>query len=75
MTSTPTTTELAFQSISLARRANRDETGRIKNQSLDRRLVARERELAIKLLGMAPEASAEKYAATTGELRRWAIER
>lgn len=48
--------------------------GRIVNEALDRRLQARERELAIELLGWAPEEGGSRYAATTGEMLRWARE-
>lgn len=77
---TKTVTEAfeAFAAIDAERDANRDRmTGKIKNQALDRRIINRERDLAIEILGYKPEdrSSADtRYAATTGEFRRWAME-
>lgn len=56
-----------------ARDANRKPNGTIKNQALDRRIVAAQRAEAIAALGMPPE-TAERYAATTGELLAWVRE-
>lgn len=55
-----------FAEIDAARDANRKD-GRIMNAALDRRLIAREREIAAHMLDFSIE-----VAATTGELRKWA---
>ncbi len=66
-----------FASIDAAWTANYGVDGRIKNIALSRRLAARERELAIAILGFAAEdgTPATRYAATGTELRRWAEEK
>lgn len=63
-----------FEEIDAAWSANLGPDGRIRNLAFSRRLAARERELAISLLGMAPEGNTyeTRYAATGSELRRWA---
>lgn len=61
-----------------ARWANRRPDGRIANEALARRITDRERDIAIKILGFSPEDRTSyetRYAATTGELRRWAMEK
>ena len=65
-----------LEKIDAARNANRDSRGRIKNDRQDRRLCAKERALCVAALGWKPEdlSSREtRYAATTGEIRRWAL--
>lgn len=73
-----TSTLTTFEACDLARSANRNPmTGRIVNEALDRRIIERERDIAIEILGFKPEdrSSADtRYAATTGEFRRWAME-
>lgn len=58
----------ALIELKAKRSANRDQTGRIKNLSLDLRLQAEERRLVIACLDMAPETVDNRYAAETGEL-------
>lgn len=67
--------------VSIAHAANRYPAsharwGRTVNDALRRRLDARARELAIEVLGYAPEAEDahrdDRYAATTSELVSWA---
>jgi hypothetical protein len=66
-----------FAEVDAARAANYGADGRIRNGALSQRIANAERALAIRLLGWVPEPSTrwddpERYAATIGELRRWA---
>lgn len=67
----------SFSAVDAAWRTNIGGGGRIKNLALSRRLADRERDLAIIYLGFDPEDRSSygtRYAATNGELRRWAEE-
>ena len=70
------TTLSTFEEIDAAWSSNYDTNGRIKNLALSGRIAARERELAISMLGWTPEdgTPGNRYAATGSELRRWALE-
>ncbi len=68
---------VTFEAIDAAWFANYKD-GRIVNLALSRRLAARERALAIEILGFDSEegkTADQRYAATSGELKRWAKEK
>jgi len=62
-----------FEEIDAARTANRDADGRIRNLALSRRLDRRDRSIALAVLGYEDETVGGRLAATTGELRQWAV--
>lgn len=70
-----TSIDAKLEEIRNKRTANRDEVGRIKNLSLDRRLQAEERKAVIEALGMKPEIPGEPYIAETGKMISWLREK